>query len=94
MAESVRGRCVVAWFVAVGVLASGPAFAGPDPDGAIDALISTPLDPLGNAFGAIGLIIAALIWAITGYMAYWEHVEPFSKWKPVQMQYQIEMNQK
>lgn len=32
--------------------------------------------------GAIVLIGAALIWALTGYMAYWEHLEGFSEWVP------------
>lgn len=44
-------------------------------------------------FGAVGLIVAAFLWAITGYSAYWGHVKPFSKWKPMGLQYQIDMNQ-
>ena len=36
-------------------------------------------------FGAIILIIAALIWALTGYMAYWSHLESFNKWVPIPM---------
>jgi hypothetical protein len=61
MSESRRGRCRVAWFVAALLLVSGPAFAGPDPDGAVDALISTPLDPIGDAVGAAGLMTASVI---------------------------------
>jgi putative membrane protein len=33
-------------------------------------------------FGAIVLLIAALIWAIIGYRAYWGHLESFSDWQP------------
>jgi putative membrane protein len=32
--------------------------------------------------GAIVLVIAALLWAFTGYSAYWSHVEDFSKYVP------------
>ncbi|MBD2001812.1 MULTISPECIES: DUF981 family protein [Cyanophyceae] len=32
--------------------------------------------------GAAVLIIAALIWALTGYMAYWGHIANYSDWKP------------
>jgi putative membrane protein len=46
-----------------------------------------------RVFGAVGLVIAALLWAISGYSAYWGHVEPFAKWKPLSLQYQLEMNQ-
>jgi putative membrane protein len=35
--------------------------------------------------GAGVLIAAALIWALTGYMAYWSHLEGFSKWVPAPM---------
>jgi putative membrane protein len=31
---------------------------------------------------AIILLIAAVIWAITAYGAYWQHLEAFSKWPP------------
>ncbi|HEX9841427.1 MAG TPA: DUF981 domain-containing protein [bacterium] len=48
--------------------------------------------PAFRVFGAVGLLIAAVIWAVTGYTAYWGHIEPFGKWKPVHMQYQMEMN--
>ncbi|MBD2771617.1 DUF981 family protein [Iningainema tapete] len=30
--------------------------------------------------GAGVLIVAALIWALTGYLAYWSHLESFQKW--------------
>lgn len=36
-------------------------------------------------FGAGVLLAAALIWAITGYMAYWSHLESFQKWVPASM---------
>jgi putative membrane protein len=49
--------------------------------------------PAFRIFGTVGLLIAALLWAVTGYRAYWGHVEPFAKWKPVHLQYQLEMNQ-
>jgi len=32
--------------------------------------------------GAAVLIIAALIWAYTGYMAYWGHLAQYSDWQP------------
>ncbi len=32
--------------------------------------------------GAIVLLLAALIWATTGYMAYWAHLEGFGDWQP------------
>jgi putative membrane protein len=35
--------------------------------------------------GAIVLLLAALIWAFTGYMAYWGHLEGFSNWQPLPM---------
>lgn len=35
--------------------------------------------------GAIVLIVAALIWALTGYNAYWGHLESFSNWVPATM---------
>ncbi len=36
--------------------------------------------------GAATLVIAALIWALTGYMAYWGHMESFTDWQPQTMQ--------
>lgn len=36
--------------------------------------------------GAVVLIVAALIWAFTGYMAYWGHLADYSNWKPPTMQ--------
>ncbi|HKI97576.1 MAG TPA: DUF981 domain-containing protein [bacterium] len=48
--------------------------------------------PAFRIFGAAGLLIAAVIWGVTGYMAYWGHVKPFAKWKPVHMQYEMQMN--
>lgn len=36
--------------------------------------------------GAIVLVIAALIWAVTGYMALWGHLASFSDWQPSTMQ--------
>ena len=35
---------------------------------------------------ALALLATALIWAVTGYGAYWEHLESFSKWTPPGMQ--------
>ena len=35
--------------------------------------------------GAAVLIVAALIWALTGYLAYWEHLDSFQKWTPAPM---------
>ena len=36
-----------------------------------------------RAIGALVLIAAAVIWAFTGYLAYWEHLESFAKWVPL-----------
>jgi putative membrane protein len=38
-----------------------------------------------RAIGAIVLILAAAIWAFTGYVAYWDHLESFSNWVPLTM---------
>jgi putative membrane protein len=35
--------------------------------------------------GVVVLIAAALIWALTGYMAYWGHLADYSKWVPSTM---------
>jgi putative membrane protein len=35
--------------------------------------------------GAIVLVAAALIWAYTGYLAYWNHLADYSNWKPLPM---------
>jgi putative membrane protein len=35
--------------------------------------------------GASVLVVAALIWAFTGYLAYWNHLEGFQKWVPLPM---------
>lgn len=35
--------------------------------------------------GAAVLVAAALIWALTGYLAYWGHLESFGKWVPSPM---------
>ncbi len=35
--------------------------------------------------GAAVLIVAALLWAITGYLAYWSHLDTFQKWVPAPM---------
>ncbi|QQE63495.1 hypothetical protein GFS31_01600 [Leptolyngbya sp. BL0902] len=32
--------------------------------------------------GAAVLLLAALIWAFIGYLAYWGHLESFSQWQP------------
>lgn len=47
--------------------------------------------PAFRVFGAVGLLIAAVIWAVIGYTAYWGHVAPFAQWKPVQMKYELMM---
>jgi putative membrane protein len=48
--------------------------------------------PAFRVFGALGLLIGAVIWGVTGYLAYWGHVEPFAKWKPESFQHQLELN--
>jgi putative membrane protein len=35
-----------------------------------------------RTFGAVVLLVAALIWAIIGYRGYWSHLETFSDWQP------------
>lgn len=35
--------------------------------------------------GAIVLVVAALIFALTGYLAYWNHLADYSNWKPLPM---------
>jgi putative membrane protein len=35
--------------------------------------------------GAGVLVVAALVWALTGYMSYWDHLESFNKWVPIPM---------
>lgn len=35
--------------------------------------------------GAIVLVVAALIFALIGYMAYWGHLADYSNWKPLPM---------
>ncbi|MCC5625488.1 DUF981 family protein [Nostoc sp. CHAB 5715] len=35
--------------------------------------------------GTAVLIVAALIWALTGYLAYWNHLDGFQKWVPAPM---------
>jgi putative membrane protein len=40
-----------------------------------------------RAMGALALILAAIIWALTGFMAYWMHMgsDNFKDWKPATM---------
>jgi putative membrane protein len=38
-----------------------------------------------RAIGALALILAAIIWALTTYMAYWGHMDAFKNWKPATM---------
>jgi len=38
-----------------------------------------------RAIGALALILAAIIWALTTYMAYWGHMDSFKNWKPATM---------
>ena len=40
---------------------------------------------LWRIIGAVGLIAAALIWALIGYMAYWSHLDSFQQWVPSPM---------
>ncbi|MDA8427039.1 MAG: DUF981 domain-containing protein [Treponema sp.] len=40
---------------------------------------------LVRALAAIGLFGSAAIWALTGFMAYWSHLEGFAKWAPAVM---------
>ncbi len=35
--------------------------------------------------GAFVLVVAALIFAFTGYLAYWNHLAQYSNWKPLPM---------
>lgn len=49
--------------------------------------------PAFRTFGTAGLVIAAFLWGITGYAAYWDHVTPFGSWKPAAMKYEIEVQQ-
>ena len=35
-----------------------------------------------RTLGAVVLLVAALIWAIIGYLGYWSHLEGFSDWQP------------
>lgn len=35
--------------------------------------------------GAIILVVAALIFGLTGYLAYWNHLADYSNWKPLPM---------
>ncbi|PSB04157.1 DUF981 family protein [Merismopedia glauca] len=35
--------------------------------------------------GVVVLSVAALIWAQTGYLSYWSHLETFNKWVPMPM---------
>lgn len=44
------------------------------------------LDSRLRLIGAAVLLIAALIWAYTGYLAYWGHLEDYLQWKPTTMQ--------
>jgi putative membrane protein len=39
-----------------------------------------------RTIAALVLLAAAVIWAITGYGAYWQHLEDFAKWAPTYMQ--------
>jgi putative membrane protein len=35
--------------------------------------------------GVIVLAVAVVVWVITGYGAYWDHMEAFAKWVPIHM---------
>jgi hypothetical protein len=43
------------------LLLAGRAAAGPDPEGAVRALVATPFDVTGDAFGALGLVGASTL---------------------------------
>jgi putative membrane protein len=44
--------------------------------------------PAFRVFGALGLLVAAILWGVTGYLAYWNHVQPSAQWKPLTLQVQ------
>jgi putative membrane protein len=51
--------------------------------------------PTGKALratGALALILAAIIWALTGFMAYWTHMgsDNFKNWQPATMRRAME----
>ncbi len=45
-----------------------------------------------RTLGAVVLLLAALIWAIIGYRAYWGHMEGFSNWQPPVMRVEPQDN--
>lgn len=52
---------------------------------AVPTLVYFKNNRLWRLVGAIVLIAAALIWALTGYMAYWSHLDSFQQWVPAPM---------
>ncbi len=56
-----RSALAVGLLLAGGVAAPAPLVAAPDLDGAVDALVSTPLDSAGDAVGGAGLFAAGLL---------------------------------
>ena len=48
-------------------------------------ILSLQTNRMLRAIGALVLVGAALIWALTGYMAYWEHLASFAEWIPATM---------
>ena len=44
-----------------------------------------------RVFGAVGLLIAAVLWGTVGYMAYWNHPRANLLWKPPTQPLQQEM---
>lgn len=52
---------------------------------AAPTLLYLKADRSWRLLGAAVLIAAALIWAYTGYMAYWEHLADYSNWQPPTM---------
>ncbi len=50
-----------------------------------EPILSLRTNRILRAIGALVLIVAAVIWAFTGYAAYWDHLESFSKWVPLTM---------
>ncbi len=56
----------------------------------LGGVLATPSLYLRNSstlriVGAVAIAIAGLIWAITGYMSYWGHLESYSDWVPPTM---------
>lgn len=55
-------------------------------------MLAFKANPAFRTLATAGLVLAGVLWGMTGYNAYWGHVSPFGKWKPASLQYQMEMN--